>query len=160
MLTKSNFVKGRYRFTNDLLALESASPVLHQLPYEASIFSPLKIKAWEEALSSIPDKAFTQFILRGGILQGFRIGFQEGYAFKPSKRNLKSAYDHPEVVSTYLQREVRLGRLARLPPVPALTPPLVQISPFGEIPKKYKVNRWRLIVDLSSPEGHSINDAI
>ena len=36
MLTRSNFVKGRYRFTNDVLALESASLVLHQLPYDAS----------------------------------------------------------------------------------------------------------------------------
>ena len=159
MLTRSNFTKGHYRFTNDLLALESASPKLHQLPYEASISSPLKLKAWEKALSSIPDKAFANFILRG-ISQGFRIGVHEGQTFKPLRRNLKSAYDHPEVVTNYLQREETLGRLARLPPAPALTAPVVQISPFGVIPKKYRPNKWRLIVDLSSPEGHSINDAI
>ena len=131
----------------------------HQLPYEASISSPLKPKAWEKALSSIPDKAVTQFILRA-ISQDFRIGVQEGHAFKPSRRNLKSAYDHPEVVTNYIQREVRLGGLVRLSPVPALTTPLVQISPFGVIPKRNKPNKWRLIVDPSSPEGHSINDAI
>ena len=35
----------------------------------------------------------------------------------------------------------------------------VQISPLGVVPKK-GLNRWRLILDLSSPEGHSVNDGI
>ena len=38
----------------------------------------------------------------------------------------------------------------------APSPPL-QISPFGAIPKKYRPDKWRLIVD---PQGHSVNDAI
>ncbi len=33
-------------------------------------------------------------------------------------------------------------------------------SPFGVIPKKSKPGKWRLIIDLSSPEGHSVNDGI
>ncbi len=37
-----------------------------------------------------------------------------------------------------------------------LTP--VHTSPFGVIPKKSGINRWRLI--LSSPLGHSVNDGI
>ena len=121
--------------------------------------SPLIPQAWEKALASIPDKAFTKFIIRG-IAQGFRIGVHEGHAFKPSRQNLKSAYDHPEVVTVYLQSEERLDKLAWLPPALTVTPPVVQISPFGVIPKKYKPKKWRLIVDLSSPKGHSINDAI
>ena len=36
----------------------------------------------------------------------------------------------------------------------------VHISPPGAIPKKNKQGKWRLIVDLSSPPGHSINDGI
>ncbi len=36
----------------------------------------------------------------------------------------------------------------------------VQCSPFGVIPKKGKPGRWRLIVDLSAPEAHSVNDGI
>ena len=35
----------------------------------------------------------------------------------------------------------------------------IHISPFGVIPKKAK-DTWRLIIDLSSPHGHSINDLI
>ena len=33
-------------------------------------------------------------------------------------------------------------------------------SPFGVIPKKGRAGRWRLIADLSSPDGHSVNDGI
>ena len=36
----------------------------------------------------------------------------------------------------------------------------VHCSPFGVIPKKGKAGRWRLIVDLSSPAGGSVNDGI
>lgn len=35
----------------------------------------------------------------------------------------------------------------------------IQISPFGVIPKS-KPGEWRLIIDLSSPEGFSVNDGI
>ena len=33
-------------------------------------------------------------------------------------------------------------------------------SPIGIIPKKNKPGKWRLIVDLSSPEGASVNDGV
>jgi hypothetical protein len=36
----------------------------------------------------------------------------------------------------------------------------IHCSPNGVIPKKNKPNKWRLIVDLSSPADHSVNDAI
>ena len=34
------------------------------------------------------------------------------------------------------------------------------ISPFGVIPKRNRPGKWRLIVNLSAPEGSSVNDAI
>ena len=34
------------------------------------------------------------------------------------------------------------------------------ISPIGVIPKRNRPNKWRLIVDLSSPKGESVNDGI
>ena len=46
--------------------------------------------------------------------------------------------------------------LAPPPPPPAQT----HINPFGVIPKKHKPGKWRLIVDLSAPEGHSVNDFV
>ena len=38
--------------------------------------------------------------------------------------------------------------------------PQAHLSPLGVIPKKGRPNCWRLIMDLSSPHGHSINDGI
>ena len=35
-----------------------------------------------------------------------------------------------------------------------------QVWTLGVIPKRNRPNNWRLIVDLSSLEGHSINDEL
>lgn len=37
---------------------------------------------------------------------------------------------------------------------------MVHCSPFGVIPKRNKPGKWRLIVGLSAPKGHSVNDGI
>ena len=34
------------------------------------------------------------------------------------------------------------------------------MSRFGVIPKHHQPEKWRLILDLSSPAGHSVNDGI
>lgn len=36
----------------------------------------------------------------------------------------------------------------------------VHVSPFGVNPKKGRVNKWRLILDLLSLSNHSVNDEI
>ena len=36
----------------------------------------------------------------------------------------------------------------------------MHFSPIGIIPKRNKPGKWRLIVDLSSPEGASVNDGV
>ena len=38
--------------------------------------------------------------------------------------------------------------------------PWFHTSPFGVILKKHKPGKWQLIADLSTPEGHSVNDFI
>ena len=129
------------------------------MPYDGSLSPPLQPEAWRTALSTIPDHQFTQYLLRG-ITHGFRVGVNEGATLKPAHRNLKSAYDHPEIISAYLQREVELGRMQVIPPAAGLHPPFLQLSPFGAIPKKHKPGKWRLIVDLSSPHNASVNNAI
>jgi len=43
-------------------------------------------------------------------------------------------------------------------PISPSLPPQAQVSPFGVIPKKN--GQWRLILDLSSPQNHSVNDGI
>ena len=45
-------------------------------------------------------------------------------------------------------------------PFPTPPFPSLHISRFGLIPKNNQPGKWRLILDLSSPEGHSVNDGI
>ena len=74
------------------------------------------------------------------------------------KRTNPSAFQHQQVVDEYLANEVALGRVAG----PFISPPLphLHISSFGVIPKRGQPGKWRLIVDLSSPGGSSVNDGI
>ncbi len=61
------------------------------------------------------------------------------------------------MVRDYLATECAEGRV--LGPLPREVGSQVHISPFGVIPKG-TTGRWRLIVDLSSPGGASVNDGI
>ena len=75
---------------------------------------------------------------------------------KQAERNMRSAIEHPEVVRDYLARERSEGRV--LGPFSLTAFPFVQVSRFGVIPKSS--GKWRLIIDLSSPEGSSVNNGI
>ena len=101
--------------------------------------------------------AFVDYIIRG-LQDGFRIGFNESLCeCEKSKRNMLSATQKPEVVREYLVKECVEGRV--LGPLDPSKFPRIQISHFGVIPKGSS-GKWRLIVDLSSPEGHSVKDGI
>jgi hypothetical protein len=63
---------------------------------------------------------------------------------------------HPTPVEDYLRTELNAQRI--IGPIP--DHPLIQISSFGVIPKSGKPDKWRLILDFSSPHGNSVNDAI
>ena len=68
---------------------------------------------------------------------------------------MPAALAHAEVVTNYLRKELELGRIAV---VPQHAHSHVHTSSFGVIPKKS--GRWRLIVNMSSPHGSSVNDFI
>ena len=65
----------------------------------------------------------------------------------------------PNILENYLKREMKLGRIIKLSSSEALKLG-VHCSPFGMIPKKHMPGKWRLIMDLSVPEGSSVNDGI
>ena len=119
--------------------------------------SPLQFDLFATELRRHPDKAKVNFVLQG-ISQGFRLGFEKPVRLKLARRNKVSAYQHADIIDAYLANEVDLGRVAG----PFVSPPVrnLHISSFGVIPKKSQPGKWRLIVDLSSPEGHSVNDGI
>ena len=66
-----------------------------------------------------------------------------------------STVSNAEIVEA---NELQAGRVERVAdPKLAKT---AQISPFSLIEKKTSPGKWRLIVDLSSPENSSMNDGI
>ena len=61
------------------------------------------------------------------------------------------------MVEQYLENECAPGRV--LGPFPGYLLGL-HTSHVGVIPKKSQPGKWRLIIDLSTPQGFSINDGI
>ena len=154
-------VEGRYRYRDNLLALQACKPEIPKpVPPSLSVIqSPLseRLEEWRKALQTHPDMLFYQYILVG-LEKGFRIGYNYTRQCKASGRNLASALENPEVVQEYIQKEEDLGRIVG--PMEKASAINLQVSPFGVIPKQHAPGQWRLIVDLSHPEGYSVNDGI
>ncbi len=70
---------------------------------------------------------------------------------------MQSSQEQPEVVDEYLAEECGKGRV--LGPLNQEHLPHIHTNRFGVIPKG-TTGRWRLIVDMSFPEGASVNDGI
>ena len=121
------------------------------------VHTPLVIGAWEKELVSHPDQERASYLLNG-LRNGFRIGYNyKENTCRPCGKNMVSAALHPQVVEDYLSKECSAGRIVG--PLPLQEFSFVQISPFGVIPKSTP-GKWRLILDLSSPHGKSVNDEI
>ena len=150
---------GRQPDTSSLLALARHTPVtakVHKGEW-GNVITPLCVSVWERKLSNHPDREFVKYVC-DGIREGLRVGFdyRKGRC-RRAAGNMKSIADHREVVESYIGREKEAGRL--LGPFPRDALPEVHVSPFGVIPKSEE-GKWRLIVDLSSPNGGSVNDGI
>ena len=112
-----------------------------------------------------PDKLYSYLrgydpTLRLYLYQGFKEGFtiSNHLSFPhPPPKNLKSAYQLPQIVDQKLQKESSLGRIAG----PFPHPPMEEMvfSPLGLQPKKLQ-GQYRVIHHLSFPKGQSINDGI
>ena len=119
---------------------------------------PLQLAAFQQELAHHAHRAKVQYVLEG-IAHGFSSGFDPSrVALRSSLRNMRSTTDHPDVIDEYFATEIAKSRVA----VPFATPPFPSLhcSPFGVIPKKGPPGKWRLILDLSSPTQHSVNDGI
>ena len=134
----------------------SARPVTEWLQM---VVTPLSWSMWAKEMEEHPDVNFRTYILNG-IRNGFRIGFDyQHHQCKSASVNLSSALTNARVVQEYLDKERSLGRI--IGPVPLERVPVdTQLSPFGVIPKSGQPGKWRLIVDLSSPRGASVNAGI
>jgi len=150
---------GCYLYTGDLIQMDryvQGSPTAVP-PILASISTPLQCEAWAAELRAHPDQEYAQFIVKG-IEHGFRIGFDyQNCHCVSAKSNMLSASQHPQPIETYISKELAAGRI--IGPLPASVEG-VHVSRFGIIPKPHQPGKWRLITDLSFPNGSSINDGI
>ena len=113
-----------------------------------NILTPLNLAFWQEELQSHQDKEFTKLILKG-LSSGFRIGFNPQHlpmgTLQPARRNMLSALEHLKVVDEYLTRELLASHFA-IASQTSTWHLQIQTSPSGVIPKKGKVDQWRLEV--------------
>ena len=118
------------------------------------IITPVNVDVLASLVASCTDH-----VLRDYVLHGFRFGFDTGFrglATASRPKNLRSALAIPDAVTTAINLEISRGHTAgpfREPPFP-----LLHCSPLGAAPKKD--GTARLILDLSSPRGTSVNDGI
>ena len=101
-----------------------------------------------------PDKAWVSWLLHS-ILNGVSIGYKGSHT-PYTARNLHSALQHPDVISSELQKEVEAGRV--LGPFADRPLPNLRTSGLGAAAKK--LGKWRMILHLSAPHGSSVNDGI
>ena len=147
-------------YLTDLLQLATVSsrvPLsLSPPPFPGELPS---VQEWQPFLASHPDRSYARYI-REGLTYGFRIGFNESTEIQlhSAFKNHVSVTKNPQAVADFISSECALGRMNG--PFPASQVSGTQISPLGIIPKPHQPGKWRLIVDLSFPEGHSVNNGI
>ena len=125
---------------------------LHQPMRE--VLTPLNWREWDWLLAMHPDQQFQAYIV-SGIRRGFWIGFDGSIKLHNVNHNMPSARDPPAVIRDYLPEGCSERRV--LGPLDSF--PQVHVSRFGVIPEG-STGKWRLIVDMSSPAGASVNDGV
>ena len=99
-------------------------------------------------------------ILTAQLFKGFDSGFKIAFFKKPNSdlnvKNSKSTVEHKKEVQDHINKELNHGRICG--PFNKIPFDIFQISPIGLVPKKD--GSFRMIVNLSSPKGASINDGI
>ena len=140
--------------TTHKLTVQNGSPNINFQPLPTNIISPVNVDVLEQCLLNHPDRNLVNF-----IIHGFTFGFDilySGSLSQTSPNNLLSARSHHNNVSTAISKEVSRGHTAG--PFLCQPFPVLHCSPLGAVHKKN--NTYRIILDLSSPRGSSINEGI
>ena len=107
-----------------------------------------------EPCKPTPPPQFVQHILQG-IREGFRIGLDSPPPCTSLARNAPSSQENCAVVDAYLKEQIAKGYIAG--PFSPRDCSAVLTSSMAVIPKKTP-GKWRVIVNLSRPDGRSVND--
>ena len=113
--------------------------------------SQLKVEAWKKYLHAYWDRQLIDL-----IQYGFPLDFDRKCTLKSTYINHASALNHSDHVVDYIQTEMQYGAIYG--PF-AQTPFPCHISPFLTRDKPNSDKR-RVILDLSFPSGHSVNDGV
>ena len=116
--------------------------------------SPLRPLLFARYLLYHPNQQYVATLL-SHLTYGFDIGYQ-GPHNNIRSTNLPSAYEHPQVIDTYIDGECSAGRMAGPFQDPPFNP--FHYSGLGAVPKQD--GTWRVITHLSAPDGISVNDHI
>ena len=114
------------------------------------IESGLNVQAWEHYLCNYADKRLLQYIRFGfplSLINSYELCNKEAI-------NHFSAIQYPDHVLEYINKEKSLGAL--LGPVNHPIHDQYHCSPLLTRPKD--INKKRVILNLSHPHGHSVND--
>ena len=131
--------------------LSSLSDPLY--PFPTDVTTCVKVSTFASLLTGFSPELRDFLIL--GFSTGFRIGFMGSSSLGRDKNNL-SASRFSSDVSAAILKELQRGHTVG--PFSALPFASFHCSPLGAVPKKD--NTVRIILDLSSPSGESINDGI
>ena len=119
---------------------------------QIQVKSQLNPDVWDRYLTSYWDKQLGLL-----IRYGFPLDFDHKIPLKSNESNHKSAVDFQDHVEFYLQEEMKYGAILG----PFKDPPIkeMHISPFMTR-EKADSDKRRVIIDLSFPFGHSVNDGV
>ena len=114
-------------------------------------------KLWRERCFH-PDQVKVDYVI-SGLTNGFRLGFDpSAVSLQSAAHNMPSASLQPSVIDKYILSELQKGHVVG--PFLISSKPKPCVNRFGVIPKKHQPGKWQLILDVSSPLGHSFNDGI
>lgn len=128
---------------------------LNFYPLPQSRTTPLNVDLFKLLLADHPDQVFVEYVLKG-LEQGFRLGYASQTVPFGRVKNLLSARQHSTQVAKAILKELNRGHTVGPFNEPPLSP--FHCSPLGAVPKKD--GTVRLILDLSCPNGASINEGI
>ncbi len=154
---------GQYVYMAHLLAIDKNLPVrdvleTRRIPEWDHIVTPMRADEWDRLLSEHPDRRYHTYLVKG-LREGFRIGFSyESSRCLGAGSNMKSALERPAVIDQFVSAELAAKRI--LGPVEPDIASLINVNWFGLVPKGHVPDKWRLIVDLSFPQGGSVNDGV
>ena len=137
--------------TNAISTEPSANVLTHLTP------TPIVGTKLKDALAGHPDTRFVSQLC-DNLRYGARIGFEGERTCRFSK-NFPTAVAHPSIVTSNLENEISLGRVAG--PSDATPFSNFQVSPIGLAPKMNS-DKFRMIFHLSFPKSGttSINSSI